>query len=68
MAGCKTTWVVTPNGNYEMLPLSKCAPVTDQGPVKTFNGCVLGHRRRERGPVGVGLYGDVTRRKNNPAA
>ena len=47
--GCKTTWAVTLNGTYEMLPLSKCAPVTDQGPVKTFNDCMANYH--EKGTV-----------------
>lgn len=53
MVWCKTRWVVTLNGDYEMLPLSKCAPVTDQGLVKTFNECDAGHH--EEGPVGIQL-------------
>lgn len=51
MVGCKTTRVLMLNGNYEMLPLSKCAPVTDQGLVKTFNDSAAG--RHEKGPVGI---------------
>lgn len=51
MAGCKTTGAVTLSDNYEMLPLSKWAPVTDQGLVKAFNGCMAGHHMK--GPVGT---------------
>lgn len=43
MAGCKTTRAVTLSDNYEMLPLSKWAPDTDQGLVKAFDGRVAGH-------------------------
>lgn len=44
MEGCKTTWRVTLNGNYEMLPLSSRASVTDQGPVKAFNDWMSSHQ------------------------
>lgn len=36
-----------------MLPLSKLAPVSDQGLVKGFNGCVAGHH--VKGPVATGF-------------
>lgn len=44
MAGCKTTLVVTLSDNYEMLPLSKWVPGSDQGLVKAFDGRAAGHK------------------------
>lgn len=35
--------VVTLNGDYEMLLLSKCTPVTDQSPIKAFYESVVSY-------------------------
>lgn len=62
MVVCKIMLVVTLNGDYEMLLLSKCTPVTDQSPIKAFYDCgeLLGERHSW-----CRVYGDAKRRKKN---